>query len=374
MPVARDFFPTFYELAISENPWVLYEGLIGWLEEIKGEGSALDHLMSGVDIEALHSEIESDRDAQLAKGSMIDAYYSFRAYNELVFLFASVLNEIQNGPVSAAHTRLADALSPGDAVVTFNWDTLLDRALAEVTGWRPDWGYGVRPNQVFHNGWREAAGEPVIGAPRLVKLHGSTNWLTAYPAPDETGKIRLTHELDPSAFNVFVQADEPYDCYAGRYMSGYGPYSYGYYPPNLGFPGRPAPAGHAFASVRMKAPWKPEGQAGSRGLVSMPLIIPPVKHKTYDMFGGLFGRLWQDAEDLLAEADEIVVIGYSFPVTDIQSDQLFRRAFMRRRTMPAVTIIDPVPDRAASVFRDQLGIREPALTVRAEYFTQDTAI
>jgi hypothetical protein len=106
----------------------------------------------------------------------------------------------------------------------------------------------------------------------------------------------------------------------------------------------------------------------------MPLIIPPVQKKTYNLFGRLFGQLWQEAENVLAEAEEIVVIGYSFPVTDTQSDQLFRRAFSRRRTIPRITVIDPAPERPTSKFRDGFGIRDANLTVRAEYFTESTLL
>ena len=329
--------------------------------------------MSGVDIEAIHSEIEEYRDSR--RGHVLESYFSSRAYNELVFLFSSVLNEIQNGPMSKPHLRLAEMILPTDAVITFNWDTLLDRALASKGLWRPDWGYVVRPNQLFRDGWKDPQTQVAFNAPKLIKLHGSTNWITAYAIQDATtGELRLTHDLDPASFNVFIEATRPYACYAGRYMAGYEPYSYGYYPPNLNFSGLPAPEGRVIVRVRQKSPWKREGEADSEGLVSMPLIIPPVRNKTYDLFGGLFRTLWNEAEKILAEADEVVVIGYSFPATDIQSDQLFRRAFSRRQTIPRVTVIDPMPLRPASKFRDDFGVREPNLVVRAEYFNENTEI
>jgi hypothetical protein len=377
MPIARDFFETFHELSISQNPWVLLEGLIGYLEHEKGVPSAYEYLSSGIDIEALHSEIEVERNRRFAESrDTLHSYYSYRAYNELVFLFASVLNEIQNGPISEAHMRLAKSLAPEDAVITFNWDTLADRALAATTAWRPDWGYAVIPNEVFEDQWRAPIGrDPEVAAPKLIKLHGSTNWLTAHSIRDqETGKIRLTHELDPSAFNVFVASTGPYDCFAGRYLGGYQPYSYGYYPPNLNFPAMAAPPGYKILLLRPKLPWKPEGEAGSGGLTSMPLIIPPVRNKSYDLFGDLFRALWRTAEDLLAAADEIVIVGYSFPPTDSQSDRLFRSAFLRRTTTPRVLVLDPMPDRAASKFRDDFGIRESRLEIRQEFFSAQTKL
>lgn len=377
MPIARDFFPTFLKLSISGNPWVLQEGLITYLWHQEGVADARAYLTAGVDIEALHSEIESVRDRFLSgEVDTLGAFASVRAYNELVFLFAATINEIQNGPISEPHLRLVERLSPDDAVITFNWDTLLDRALAVAKAWAPDWGYGLTPQSVFENGWRQPGKRPPgAEAPRLVKLHGSTNWLTAYPilTRESPQKPVLSHDLDPSAFSVFVRGDDPYPCHAGRYMAGYGPYSYGYYPPNLDFPGRPAPPGYALLQVRPKVPWRAEGSSGDGGLVSMPLIIPPVKHKTYDMYGDLFGGLWREAEDLLAQADTIIVIGYSFPPTDLQADHLFRRAFGRRKSMPQVIIVDPMPARVADKFRFDLGMADARLDVRAEYFTAELA-
>jgi len=373
MPIARDFFQTFDRLDISSNPWVLQEGILGYLTK-KGVTDPHAYLRSGIDIEELHSEIEAVRDAAMQSGeSPLDYYEPYRAYNELVFLFAAVINEIQNGPESEPHRSLARLLSPGDAIVTFNWDTLMDRALAVETDWRVDWGYGVVPHGVFNDGWRPGRDRP-SGAvsPRLVKLHGSTNRLTAYTVPDKDGHIVLSHELDPGTLHVFECAPSPYACYAGRYMAGYAPFSYGYYAPNfLEVPGRRAEEGKVILRVRMKVPWKAEGAAPDEGLVSMPLIIPPVKQKAYGMYGGLFASLWQEAEDLLAAADEIVIIGYSFPRTDLQSNNLFLKAFTRRSSMPHVLLIDPMPERLAEKFPIEFGVTADKLSVVKDYFSEN---
>ena len=131
-PVARDFFQTFGALDIASHPWVLTEGLCGYLLERRGIASPAEYLFSGIDIEALHTEIEEARDQRMAASSeYLDFYFETRAYNELIYLFAAVLNEIQSGPPSVAHLKLASRLVPEDVIVTFNWDTLMDRALAE---------------------------------------------------------------------------------------------------------------------------------------------------------------------------------------------------------------------------------------------------
>jgi hypothetical protein len=58
MPIACDFFSTFEKLEIGSNPWVLREGLFTYLLN-KGISDPIKYLNSGVNIEDLHSEIES---------------------------------------------------------------------------------------------------------------------------------------------------------------------------------------------------------------------------------------------------------------------------------------------------------------------------
>jgi hypothetical protein len=151
-------------------------------------------------------------------------------------------------------------------------------------------------------------------------------------------------------------------------MPGYSPLTFGYYPPNLDEAGRAAPEGHVIASIRSKFPWVPAGTAEESGLLSMPLIIPPERYKQYDYYGGLFSSLWTQAHDVLAHADEIIVIGYSFPVTDVRSRDLFRKAFSERRSIPKVYVIDPAPQRVAETMRLDFGIPDRFLKVRAKPF------
>ena len=375
MPIARDFFDTFNQLELSTNPWVLIGSIIVYLEDDlgMGRGSAFDYLRSGIDIEDLHSQIEVARDEQLKSEGLVAAMTPYKAFNELLFLFAAVINDIQNGPPSQAHMNLVGDLGTDDVLITFNWDTLLDRALAEQTAWRPDWGYGVTPKAMFADGWRPpvAAREDGNIGNLLLKLHGSTNWLTAYSVTDGKGTIVSGQDLEPDAFGVFERATEPYACFKGRYMPGYQPWAYGYYPPNLDFPGRASPDGYTIVGITPNFPWTKLGNAPDAGLPSMPLIIPPVKNKSYEFFGDLFGTLWLQAEDALAAAEEIVIIGYSFPKTDVQSDKLFRRAFSRRATIPKITIIDPNPSPVADRMISDLGVPKSHLTIVPDYFTAD---
>ncbi|GAA3857620.1 hypothetical protein [Celeribacter arenosi] len=361
MPIANDFFPTFFKLDAAANPWVLRDGLIHYLQSQKGITDTDAYLAAGVDIEEIHSEIAARLASVETEEGGFDRIVLSKPYNQLIFLFATTLNEIANGPVSQSHIDLANSLRPEDVILTFNWDTLMDRALMKATDWVPDSGYGITPHRLFRDGW--VGPEEKSSSNKLIKLHGSVNWLTAHPIY-EGEELVLTHALPADSLFVYEHATRPYATHAGRYASGYAPMTYGYYPPNLtDVPGRSAPDGYVIVKVQPKMPWMPEGQAGTQGLASMPLIIPPVKEKSYQFFGSLFEELWRKASDALEVCDEVLVIGYSFPKTDLKSLDLFRDAFLRRGSVPRVTIIDPNPTRPKEVFQLELGIPESHLTV-----------
>ncbi|MGO9862548.1 MAG: hypothetical protein ACLPLR_02955 [Terriglobales bacterium] len=372
MPLARDLFQVFSKLAIHTNPWVLTGAIMNYVSSSHGIPPQ-DFSDFADDIEELHSEVQNRLIDSIGNSDELGVIELAGISNQLVFLFASVINEIQNGPVSKAHLAIAQTLDPEDRVLTLNWDTLMDRALAESTDWRTDSGYLVKPRLIHRGGWVavDSQSAPVTAVPALLKLHGSTNWISSYNIV-EGGKISLIQSSDPSSFYVYESADKPYATFAGRYMAGYAPFSYGYYPPNIpDDSGKKAKEGQVFVRARPKFPWMPEGPAEDKGLVSMPLIIPPVKEKTYELFGVLFKTVWTAAEDAIAKADHIIIIGYSFPRTDHKSSALFARAFARRQSMARVSIIDPDPDRALHKMRFDLGIDEDRLSVYPEPFSKD---
>jgi hypothetical protein len=73
-------------------------------------------------------------------------------------------NAIRTAP-TALYDRLACVIRPGDAVITFNYDQAVERALRAVGLWDLKTGYGFP----IEDG---ATGSRV----EVLKLHGSTNW------------------------------------------------------------------------------------------------------------------------------------------------------------------------------------------------------
>jgi hypothetical protein len=374
MPLAKEVFATFEKLEISENPWVLIGNILNYARDTKGIDIE-NVFKTNYDIEEFHSEVEQDlltaieshKEENGLHPSIISAH---NTYNQLVFFFASTINEIQNGPASPVHQKLSSIAEEEDVFITFNWDTLLDRALFESDEWHLSTGYGLTPLEIFCDGWKYP--EHKKSKNILIKLHGSTNWITSFSAIDQDSKEWFLMQDAPNdTVRIFEHSTREYDCFAGRYMGGYQPFSMGYYPPNLlSDKGKSAKEGHVFVSARLKFPGMPEGGAGNKGVPTIPLIIPPVKDKKYKLYGTLFEGLWQQAEDSIANADAIYIIGYSFPRTDIRTIELFQKAFCRRTSYPLVTIINPSPESSLDVFKNSLGLQESCLKIRKGYFDE----
>ena len=188
-PLAREILRTYGKLDISDNRYVLVGHLINYVRDTRGvppsEFGSWDE-----DLETFFSEVDEEvaryaRKTKTAKKLQGEEFYRFNlsvgAYNQLIFLFASIFNEIQNGPLSIPYMLLASELDADDVIITFNWDTLLDRALLASGIWSPSNGYCIRPEGIFDDQWRYPdATDDIEDGPLYLKLHGSTNWLAPY--------------------------------------------------------------------------------------------------------------------------------------------------------------------------------------------------
>ena len=75
---------------------------------------------------------------------------------------------------------------------------------------------------------------------------------------------------------------------------------------------------------------------------SFPIIIPPVILKSH-IFHDNLDIIWKEAEKRLKEATEIVTFGYSFPASDYESVNLFKRALKANQNDFRLSIINPDP-------------------------------
>lgn len=374
MPVSKDFFKVLNNLPnLNQNQWVLVGSLVVGMKELLGRPE-IDPFKDDFDIEEIHSLIEEMLFKAIADQDFAGKHHYFKVYTQLIFLFSCLVNEVAQGPVSKAHINLTKFIANDDVVMTFNWDTLLERAMSEHTSWKSSYGYYVRPSGIYNNGWMKNESNIVNHGPILLKMHGSSNWLTGSITidPDENEFSSLQEE-NTDKFFVYEHSDGPYSCYDGRWEKVYCPYTCGYYPPNLPIKSKPPEDGmRRFKFTMRGGPFPPKGKYESSGLTSMPLIIPPVKYKSYKFFGKLFDEIWARAEQAIVEAESITFIGYSFPLTDKKSVELFKKALCKRNAIPVVNIIDPAPQRIADLMKYELGISEDKLNVYNQYFSSMT--
>jgi hypothetical protein len=77
-----------------------------------------------------------------------------------------------------------------------------------------------------------------------------------------------------------------------------------------------------------------------RQLYTLPVIVPPVTHKSGVIHPNLLD-LWRQSEERLHEADHLVVFGYSCPQLDVESSNQLRRSQTQRDKAATVSVIDP---------------------------------
>ncbi len=333
----------------------------------------IELLLTEIDetLRSLTARIEKGRINRLNEKERYQFYMAAMAYNQMIFLLAAIFNEIQNGTISIPYALLANELTSLDTVITFNWDTLMDRALMSTHKWSPHDGYCIKPEAIFDDDWKTPeAFESISGGPRYIKLHGSTNWLTPYHGVNfTTGKECTLSGYGMDKLFVFVKATSPYNTYENRYWGPYEPFSYCYYPPNLPLQDD-TPKGRTSVRILSAIDLPEHGKVvvGDRAVFSMPLIVPPVRNKQYNRYGKIFSILWSRAEAEISRCKELYIIGYSFPDTDIVSRSLFDKALRANTVLQRVVIVNPYPKRVQALFLNEFKVPSSKIVVRAECF------
>jgi len=178
--------------------------------------------------------------------------------------------EIRRDERRGAYADFAeDIVQPGDCVLTFNYDVSLDRRLKEAGKWHVGDGYGFTVEGL-------AANSPT----RLLKLHGSTNWLALMDGLPRRGAAQV--------LSVFAS---PRPAIGTRELD------------FLGY------AGH-------RDPIFPDQCAALPAM-----IIGRNKRFAFDTSFGpeweeFWRGLWEQAKIALARAERIVICGYSVPQVD----------------------------------------------------------
>lgn len=330
-PLATSFFGTFSRLMISADLEVRIGFIINYIRDTRG---IAPERMEGFEenIETVFAEIHENLLQALAvpKADVAEAFSLLKAYDQFIFWFAHILNEIQNGAPDPVYAELVRRAGPDDVFVTFNWDTLLDRVLANTGAWFPDDGYGVRFEAIHEKGWRPA--RDTRSRWPLLKLHGSTNWMGPYATIDFMARERRFMQAPERARFRYCVVDSStrYAAYKDRWRPGYEPYSY-FFPPD-----DPVSGAHL-----------------------MPILIPPSGKKDFSEFPDVFAPVWSAARAALASARRLVIIGYSFPPTDGHAFDLLDVFLSGPSAGKRIEIIDPYPDGVAARVRAHVAGRCP---------------
>ncbi len=90
----------------------------------------------------------------------------------------------------------------------------------------------------------------------------------------------------------------------------------------------------------------------------IPIIVPPVLDKSQHYAIGRLRTQWANAHLALEQADEIVIVGFSFPATDISCQFLFKSALKSRDRVRVVVVNSDasVRQRYDSIFSDLIGV------------------
>ena len=173
---------------------------------------------------------------------------------------------------------VSSILSPGDDIISFNYDCVLEDALKSKGDgkWNPRYGYCFNlgaggKNLTGDQNWAPNVSADKESTVRLFKLHGSLHF--------QISGGKAGHKVNLK--------QHPYTKRKG----------------NLRFS-----------------------------------IIPPEWQKAYDQ--GAFALLWKQASAAIHRADRIILIGYSLPATDLHSTALFRTS-IKKAALKSLTVVNP---------------------------------
>lgn len=234
--------------------------------------------VSGIGLEQYYRDIETRLElSKFAKSKNRPKDWQVRTRNleELVRrVLIHTTCELDKGVAkplkSTLHEALMARVKPGDTLITFNYDTVLEESLGGGSLWTPRGGYWVETSGITHDwpkkwfttrGIRTARDAQI----QLLKLHGSLNWVLY-----NTSRVRL----------------------------------------------KPRPY-----VVRSR-----KGTA----VFDKAAILPPGWHKRVDR--NPYSALWRQARLKLDQCASLVIVGYSLPDTDLIARALFLEVNRLRAT------------------------------------------
>ncbi len=242
-------------------------------------------------------DVLSQLDLCVAQNRPLSANYPLlklqKLREDLVYLIGRLLQDRLRrfGASRNVTYELVRSLTVEDAIISLNYDIVVDNALVEEFGPKVDYGVDIRlgyrdyPHDYFE--YESARAQEMMPPNHLYKLHGSLNWLYCpnCQALDvtvgEKGSMRVFYEERPA---ICPRCHSPYQA----------------------------------------------------------LIITPTLLKDYA--NGLLLQVWRNAERRITDADHLIFIGYSLADADIEIKCMIKRAtyngWVQHGRRPSVTAVD----------------------------------
>jgi hypothetical protein len=165
-------YGSFLDVDSVENGWIHTQKGKEFLNVLDDKRLRLEKVMTQLNIENEVFQPMPSAYGYPRRANSNDYYYPLAELFELV---AITIEEALKGPVCQEHLKLANSLAEGDAVISFNYDLLMDNALRQ-SGKLTDLGYILPFHKVLSDsGW--ISPQNTSSNVSMLKLHGSLNWL-----------------------------------------------------------------------------------------------------------------------------------------------------------------------------------------------------
>ena len=106
----------------------------------------------------------------------------------------------------------------------------------------------------------------------------------------------------------------------------------------------------------------------------LPLIVPPIADKSQYYEVSLLRDLWFEAHSKLEQADEVVVVGFSLPLTDISVRYLFQSALRNNSTVKIVVVNRDNSERLQARYEAVFSQQMRAGNLDIQFIGQETAL
>jgi hypothetical protein len=269
------------------------------VEELVRREPAFDRIYGSV-IDKVHELFDTSKPFEILLTDL-DELISHTSDQSLVSLRNSVqlmvydyFNRIRGNPAELYRVFAHDILTPQDTVITFNYEVALDRELCKSGKWNVLTGYGFVLDQPYGSATDQSPAGPSC---RLLKLHGSTNWIAqVLGGLQGAGAVNLDEPLlgkrpvIPTPEMIHLGTD----LVDQRFRMGTG------FTPSLIMP------------------------AANKKFFTETSFDPREWEDFWD-------SLWHQAKEAISSSDEVHIIGYSLPEYDNRAKDLLLGT-MRRET------------------------------------------